>query len=74
MSGLKKILALPILLSGMQDTYIFGGNGITPTKTKPDPEWKRKKCKSCRSCGSICNERWSKPQHNACRMYQKRIK
>ena len=47
----------------------------------PEPEWKRKKCKSCRKCGDNCYPynykghvltKFSKPNYNACELYRKK--
>lgn len=48
---------------------------------QPEPEWKRKKCKSCKNCGSYCFPydyngtefyKYSKSNFNACKMYSKK--
>jgi len=51
------------------------------SRSNPQPEHKRKKCKSCSYCGSHCNLyyykgkpllRYSKPNYSACSDYTKK--
>lgn len=61
----------------------FDRGRVSMKQRDPDPEWKRKKCKSCRNCGYNCNPynykghiliRNSKPNYNACDKYTKKNK
>lgn len=47
-----------------------------PVSNNPDPDWKRKKCKSCKSFNKILgrNSCCSNPNQQACGSYKKRKK
>lgn len=53
------------------DPFVLDPIPVSHYNTGPEPSWKRKKCKSCRSCGCFCNGILSKPKHSACREYEK---
>ena len=74
MSKLSTMLTMTAMAAAFSGTQQYGGHVVSARYKEPEPEWKSKKCKSCHSCNSFCNGKWSKPNQNACRMYQKRLK
>ena len=84
MSNLGKIMAMTGMMAALAETnYSTSKVKYSGVNLNPDPEWKRKKCKSCRNCGYNCNPynykghiliRNSKPNYNACEKYTKRSK
>lgn len=71
---MKSLLALSMLSAmAAQAEYEHGSKSVTYRPSAIDPEWKRKKCKSCKSfhagrgsCGY--------PNNQACKYYSKRKK
>ena len=85
MSNLGKIMAMTGIMAAMaeQNQYGISHNRNVYISANPEPEWKRKKCKTCQNCGSNCNpynykghilKRFSKPNYNACEKYTIRKK
>ena len=78
MSKLGSILSMAAMMSA---TSSYGGQGISMKQKGPEPEWKRKKCKSCKYCGYHCSPyirrghtltRQSKPTYSACKDWEKK--
>lgn len=69
---LKGLLTAALMMSAMSESsYAIHGN---LQRNPVDPEWKRKKCKSCksmRSHSSFCGQgERTAPTHSACKKYQ----
>ena len=62
-------MAFAALASASEDRRFLDMRNSLP---KSEPDWKRKKCKSCERCGAVCNGKWSKPANQACESYRKR--
>ena len=83
MSKMKSLLAMAMVSAmAAQSKYSDGGLNFSKQNT-PNPEWKRKKCKTCLKCGSNCYPynykgrvliKWSKPNYNSCEKYSIRKK
>lgn len=78
MSRLRSILAIAAMISAVEEQH-YGGGSVR--QREPEPEWKRKKCKTCISCGNHCFPytykghtliKLSKPTFNACSNYKKK--
>jgi Pyruvate/2-oxoacid:ferredoxin oxidoreductase delta subunit len=74
MSKLGLVIGMATMMAAAAENNYSGKSGLS-YNVNPEPAWKRKKCKSCRSCGSYCHlynhkghilTRWSKPTYNAC--------
>lgn len=78
----KKFIAMAMafaaLASASEDRRFLDMHNSVP---KLDPDWKRKKCKSCVHCGNNCSpyyykgkrlSKHSKPTYQACENYKKR--
>ena len=74
MSRMKSLLALA-MVSAMADQseYEHGSKPVTYRPSSTDPEWKRKKCKSCKSFHAGCGS-CGYPNNQACKNYSKRKK
>jgi len=79
MSNLGKMLAIAGMMSAIgESNFDKGRKTFLPIKSEPD--WMRKKCKTCIKCGDNCNPysykgriitRYSKPNYKACKNYSK---
>ena len=49
MSNVGKILAMAGMLASLSERSQYSDIKDTMRSSSPDPEWKRKKCKSCKS-------------------------
>ena len=84
MSTIGKVMAMAGMMAALADNEMYGvKNCSIKSNSNPDPEWKRKKCKTCSNCGSNCQPynykghillRNSKPTSNACEKYSFRKK
>ena len=82
MSTIGKIMAMAGMAAAMSESnYMLNEKKHVRLNNNPEPEWKRKKCKSCRKCGDNCYSydykghvliKWSKPNYNACELYRKK--
>jgi hypothetical protein len=66
------LMAASMMAAAAESNYGGGSVRMHKNHLYCEPEWKRKKCKSCVSCNSICNGKWSKPTQNACERYKKK--
>ena len=74
MSKMKSLLAMAVV-SAMAAQSEFSESGFNFSKQKnPDPEWKRKKCKSCYNFTMAYQECPKNPNNPACKLYCKRKK
>lgn len=85
MSTIGKVMAMAGIAAAMSETSHYGidsNRGIC-ISVNPQPQWKRKKCKTCSKCGDNCQPynykghilfRYSKPTSNACEKYSFRKK
>lgn len=79
MKTIAKIMVMAGMAAAMSESnYMLNEKKHTCVNNNPEPGWKRKKCKTCRNCGSFCNPnnkyRITRPQHSACEKYSKRSK
>lgn len=85
MSTIGKVMAMAGIAAAMSESSQYGidSNRGVCISVNPQPEWKRKKCKTCSKCGGNCQPynyngrvlfRISKPKFNACEKYLKRSK
>jgi hypothetical protein len=80
MSKLGLIMGMAGLMAAAaesQERFYLGEKGVQSVRIKdPEPAWKRKKCKSCRSCGYNCYPnnvyKCSKPQNRACEKWSQK--
>ena len=79
MSTIGKLMAMAAAMS--ESKYMLKEKKHVRVNNNPEPEWKRKKCKSCTKCGDYCYRynykgrvliKWSKPNLNACELYHKK--
>ena len=78
MKSMKSIL-LPYAMVMATLRSDIGSTNAQHLTVKVDPSWKRKKCKSCRDCGSYCYptgrySKYSKPTDSACKDYKAKKK
>ena len=74
MSKMKSLLAMAVV-SAMAAQSEFSESGIKFSKQNaPDPEWRRKKCKSCYNFTMAYQECSKNPNNPACKLYCKRKK
>lgn len=83
MPKMKSLLAMAMVSAmAAQSTFSEGRANFSKQRVN-DPDWKRKKCKSCKKCGNDCSPynhrghtlfRTSKPTFNACEKYSMRKK
>lgn len=71
MSNLGRMMGIASMYAAIAEMHPLEQRKSIAIK-EPTQEWERKKCKSCVSCGSICNGKWSKPNNKACKMYSKK--
>ena len=83
MSTIGKVMAMAGIADAMSESNYMLNEKKHVRVNNPEPEWKRKKCKSCRKCGDNCYPynykgrilfRYSKPTSNACEKYSFRKK
>ena len=84
MSTIGKVMAMAGIAAAMSESnYMLNEKKHIRVNFNPEPEWKRKKCKTCSNCGSNCQPynykgrilfRYSKPTSNACEKYSFRKK
>lgn len=74
MSKLKSMLALAMVSAmAAQSEKHYGGYDDYKSNT-PEPEWKRKKCKSCYNFTMAYQQCSRNPNNKACELYCKRKK
>ena len=74
MSNLGKMLAMAGMMAALGETQQYGGNGISASQKESDPEWKRKKCKSCSEFHKTYRMSYCKCRratNKACNRYEK---
>ena len=83
MSTISKVMAMAGISASMSESNNMLTKKHIRVNNNPEPEWKRKKCKTCSKCGSNCKPynykgrilfRHSKPTSNACEKYSFRKK
>ena len=65
-------IALAAMMAATQDPQ-FTSMNLNKGVRESEPDWKRKKCKSCRSI-SYCHGAYQYPNKQACKEYQKKKK
>ena len=77
-SKFKSLLAIGMISALAAENGYYGGKNEYISIQKSEPEYKRKKCKSCKHCpsskyGSKClSGKWTSQQNQACDKYSKR--
>ena len=72
MSKMKSLLAMTMAsIIAAQSEFSDGGLNFSKQNTT-DPEWKRKKCKSCYNFTMAYQECSKNPNNHACKLYCKR--
>ena len=79
MSTIGNIMAMARMAAAMSESnYLLNEKKHVHKNNIPEPEWKRKKCKTCSKCGDNCHPynykgrilyRYSKPTSKACDRY-----
>lgn len=73
MSKLKSLLAMGLVSALAANSEYYGGKNEYHPYT-PEPDWKRKKCKSCYNFTMAYQQCSRNPNNKACELYCKRKK
>ena len=65
---------LLMFANALANETMYRERDIVPVPIESEPVWKRRKCKTCKRCGSFCRPdnkyRYSRPSNKACKNYE----